>query len=247
MNTVIPSDVRERLSNASVSAALPRLAVSDGTIEALKWLALVLMTLDHINKYLFAEKLPGFFELGRLAMPLFGFVLAYNLARPGALQRGTHLHAIERLALFGVVATPFFIGMGGLGWGWWPLNIMFMLLTATGLIYLIEKGDAVSLVAAGALFFFGGFLVEFWWFALAYCVAAWWYCKSPSKRALVLWIAAAASLYVVNRNYWALAALPVIFAAPYIDLKMPRIRYAFYIYYPAHLAVLLTLKAFILQ
>lgn len=107
---------------------------------------------------------------------------------------------------------------------------------------MIEKGGAASLIGAGALFFFGGLLAEFWWFALAYCVAAWWYCKSPSKLALVSWIAAAASLYAVNRNLWALAALPVIFIAPRIDLKMPRIRYAFYVYYPAHLAVLLSIK-----
>ena len=32
------------------SADRPALQVSDGTIEALKWLALALMTLDHVNK-----------------------------------------------------------------------------------------------------------------------------------------------------------------------------------------------------
>ena len=227
---------------ASQSILLPRLRLADGTVEALKWLALLLMTLDHINKHFFDAKLPGVFEVGRLCMPLFGFVLAYNLARPGALLRSTHVRAMKRLAFIGALASPFFIGLGGLIWGWWPLNIMFLLLIATGMIYLIEKGGAAHLIAAGGFFFLGGLFVEFWWIGLAYCLAAWWYCKSPNRTALILWGMAAALLYVINGNYWALAALPLIFAAPYINIKMPRFRYAFYIYYPAHLAVLLSLK-----
>lgn len=33
--------------------SLPRLVLSDGALEALKWTALLLMTGDHVNKYLF--------------------------------------------------------------------------------------------------------------------------------------------------------------------------------------------------
>ena len=234
--------VSEKASLSLPTVGLPSLRLADGTVEALKWLALFLMTLDHINKHFFDAKLPGVFEAGRLCMPLFGFVLAYNLARPGALLRGTHVRAMKRLAFFGTLASPFFMGLGGLIWGWLPLNIMFLLLVATRMIYLIEKGGFGNLSAAGVLFLFGGLFVEFWWVGLAYCLAAWWYCKSPNRTALILWGMAAALLYVINGNYWALAALPLIFAAPYINIKMPRFRYAFYIYYPAHLAVLLSLK-----
>ena len=201
--------------------------VTDGTIEAIKWLALVLMTLDHANKYLFGEKIPGLFELGRLAMPLFGFVLAYNLARPGALQSGAYIRTVKRLGIYGLAASPFFIGLGGLAFGWWPLNILFMLLVASVTLYLIEKGGRVNLVAAVVVFLIGGGFVEFWWFALAFCLAAFWYCKTASKLALVVWVLAAASLYVVNRNLWALASTPLILAAPLVDVKMPRFRYAF--------------------
>jgi len=219
--------------------AAPRFKVSDGTIEALKWLGLVLMTLDHANKYLFDDKLPGAFALGRLAMPLFGFVLSYNLARPGALKSGAYIRTMKRLALYGLVASPFFIALGGLAFGWWPLNIMFMLLVTTATLYLAEKGGSLRLVAAAVVFLLGGAFVEFWWFALAFCIAAWWYCKTASKAPLMVWLLAAASLYVVNRNLWALASMPLILAAPLVNVKMPRFRRVFYIYYPAHLAVLL--------
>jgi hypothetical protein len=219
--------------------AEPGFTVANGTIEALKWLALALMTLDHANKYLFGDKLPGAFELGRLAMPLFAFVLSYNLARPGALESGAYLRTMKRLAIYGLVASPFFIALGGLGFGWWPLNIMFMLLVASAILYLAEKGGRAHMVAAVAVFLIGGALVEFWWFALAFCLAAFWYCKTTNKAALVVWVLAAASLYVVNRNLWALASMPLILAAPLVDVKMPRFRHVFYAYYPAHLAVLL--------
>jgi hypothetical protein len=215
------------------------LAISDGTIEALKWLAMVAMTLDHINKYLFNEKLPGIFEVGRLAMPLFGFVLAYNLARPYAMQRGLYARTMKRLALFGALATPICIGLGGgkLLNGWWPLNVMFMLLVAAGMLYLLERRGMASLGAV-ILFVVGGTLVEFWWFGLIFCISAWRYCKAPSKWTLVFLLAAATLLYAANFNFWALAAMPLILAAPRIELNMPRFRYVFYAYYPTHLAVL---------
>ena len=59
--------------------------MAEGSLEAIKWAALILMVFDHTNKYLYAERLPVVFQLGRIVMPMFGFVLAYNLARPDAL------------------------------------------------------------------------------------------------------------------------------------------------------------------
>ena len=97
---------------------LPRLFVSDGTIEAMKWLALLSMTGDHVNKYLFNGTLPFLFEIGRLAMPLFIFVLAYNLVRPGVYESGAYLRIMTRLTIFGLLASPVFIALGGLLDGW---------------------------------------------------------------------------------------------------------------------------------
>ena len=90
---------------------MKRLVVHDGSLEALKWIALVLMTGDHVNKYLFNGTIPALFNAGRVALPLFIFVLAYNLARPGTLERGAYPRTMKRLALFGVLATPAFIAL----------------------------------------------------------------------------------------------------------------------------------------
>jgi len=100
------------------------LHVPNGTVEALKWLALILMTSDHVNKYLFNGTVPWLFNAGRVTLPLFVFVLAYNLARPDTLERGVYPRTMQRLTLFGVLATPAFIALGGLMAGWWPLSII---------------------------------------------------------------------------------------------------------------------------
>ena len=219
-------------------SALPRLVLADGTLEGLKWLALLLMTLDHVNKYLLHESVPVLFYLGRLAMPLFVFVLAYNLARPGSMERGAYSRAGRRMAIGGVISSVPFIGLGGLVMEWWPLNIMFMLLVATGVMYLVERGGALRLVLASLVFVIGGAFVEFWWPAIVIALAAWRYVKRPSWSALIVWTFATAALYVVNRNMWALLSLPLIFLAMQVDMRMPRLRHVFYAYYPLHLLVI---------
>lgn len=221
---------------------LPHLVVPDGTLEALKWLALMLMTGDHINKYLFNGTLPLLYEIGRLAMPLFAFTLGYNLARPSTLERGVYERTMTRLIVFGLAATPAFIALNGLVAGGWPLNVMFTLLAATATLYLIEKGGTGHKITAGAVFVIAGSLVEFLWPAMALCAAVWWYCKQPTWLALFLLLAATTALWFINSNLWALAALPILLGASRIDLRVPRLRWAFYAYYPLHLVALCLIR-----
>ena len=110
--------------------------MGDGSLQAIKWAALVLMVLDHVNKYLYAEKLPVLFQVGRIVMPMFGFVLAYNLARPNAIARGVHGRMMYRLTLTGLAASPMCIILNSryvTANAWWPLNILFMLLLVVSL------------------------------------------------------------------------------------------------------------------
>lgn len=223
--------------------ALPRLVIPDGSLEALKWLALVLMTLDHVNKYLLHDAVPAIFDAGRIVMPLFAIVLAYNLARPGTAQSGAYQRVIARLAIAGAIATLPFVALGGLGWGWWPLNIMATLLVATVAIALVDHDGTLQRVAAGLLLIVGGLFVEFWWPALAVLMAAWWYSRRPTWPALLLGTVGLASLQLVNHNAWALAALPLVVLASRIDFKVPKVRWVFYAYYPAHLAVIWFVRA----
>lgn len=215
------------------------LQIADGTLEGMKWLALLLMTADHVNKYLFGLQLPGVAEAGRVAMPLFVFVLACNLARPGALQAGAHLRAARRLALYGVLASvPYMALATTLLGGWWPLNIMFTLLASTVMIGALARGGPRQIYVAAAAFCIGGALAEYWWPALALALAAWGYCRRPTPWRFAAMAAAIAVLGPVDHSLWALAALPIIAAAPHVQLRVPRARRLFYAYYPLHLAVI---------
>lgn len=233
-------DDRSMLKFSQTLSVPPHLVVSDGMLETLKLLGLILMTGDHINKYLFNGTLPMLFEIGRLALPLFVFVLAYNLARPHALECGVYRRTIIRLMVFGGLATPLFITLGGIRFGgFWPLNIMFTLLAVTVTACLIEKG---RFFRAGLVFLVGGGLGEFFWPAIVFGLAIWSHCKRPSFMAVTAALIACASLWFTNHNMWALAALPVILLATCFDLRAPRLRLLFYSYYPLHLAVLLMIR-----
>lgn len=222
---------------------LPALTLSSGAVEGLKWLAIALMTLDHINKYIFDATLPFAFELGRIAMPLFAFVMAYNLSRPDTLARGSYQRSIRRLAVFGVLTTPVSISLGGLMWGLWPFNILFMLLTAAAVMHLVEQGGQANTSMAALVFIVGGSLVEFWWPAVGFAVACWFYCKRPGWVSLSFAAFCCLALTPINTNFWAMAVFPVIFAATKINLGLPRSKwYVFYAYYPLHLLLILILK-----
>lgn len=225
------------------SLRAPALTFTDGGLEAVKWLALACMLLDHVNKYLLGATEPALFALGRLALPLFGCALAYNLARPGALTRGAYRRLLLRLLIVGAIASPFFIVLGGLGWGWWPLNIMFTLFVGAAVVWLLEVRSSSAIAGAIVLFLVGGLFVEFWWPALAYILAAWFYCRRATWPRLVGWIAATGSLYLINDNLWALAALPTLFLLARVPARLPRMRWVFYAFYPAHLAALWVIRA----
>ena len=218
---------------------------ADGSLEAIKWVALVLMALDHVNKYLYAEKLPVIFQCGRIVMPMFGFVLAYNLARPDALARGVHGRMMYRLTLAGLAASPMFIILNGMyvtANAWWPLNILIMLLLVVALTDLIERGGARCYALAVTLFLFGGAFVEYLWMGVLSCLGAWLFCRDASTSRLLLWFLGTLSLTVVNGNAWALAAIPMVLMAGRIEFHLPRLTWVFYAFYPAHLLLLLGVR-----
>ncbi|SDZ70579.1 TraX protein [Variovorax sp. YR266] len=209
-------------------------SISNGSLEALKWVGLLLMTGDHVNKYLLPETSPALYALGRLVMPLFGFVLMVNLTRPGALEAGVHLRVMKRLAIFALLATPAFVRLNG----WWPFNILATLFLVTLIVWLLERGGWVHCCAAVIAFLFGGAMVEFWWPALLSCLAAWGFLRRPGMLRLLLWAFATGSLAVVNGNFAAVVALPLIWGASQVETPCPRSRWIFYSFYPAHLSLI---------
>lgn len=216
--------------------------VKDGSVELLKWIAIICMTLDHINKYLFNGTLPYLFEIGRLALPLFIFVLAYNLNRPGVLTVDTFSRIAVRLFGFGLIATVPFILLGGVDHWFLPLNVLFTLLVICCIIFLVNIGGVLRFISAFTLFVLAGAIVEFGWIAIYIGVTTW---AAMRMKSLFFGLAATIgciALARINLNYFAVLALPVIAVCLFSNATVPRIKYFFYVYYPLHLFIFLLVR-----
>lgn len=210
-------------------------------MEAVKWIALLSMTIDHANRFFYDGTIYPAYCFGRLAMPLFAFIFAYNLARPDAMARGLYASTINRLILFGLLATPAYIAMRTSD-QWLPLNIMFSLALATICLYLYEEGSFNNRILALFVLYIGGYFVEYNWITPLICITIWFYCKKATIIRLVFCFLPFILLDQNNLNDWALLAIPIVMLATQIDLHIPRIRHFFYYFYPLHLTLFYFLR-----
>jgi TraX protein len=213
-------------------------AMAAASIDWIKWLAVALMVVDHINKFVFKEGVPGMYAMGRVAMPLFMFVLGYNLARPGVLQAGVYKRVWMRLMLFGALAAVPHAVLNALAWGWWPANIMFTMAAGVAVVWLLDGEGLSRLICAGVVFVLAGALVEFWWPAMALCICTWAFFRRPGYLYLLGFMAGLAALYFINGNFWAFAVLPIIALARYWVWPVPRAKWFFYAFYPLHFVII---------
>jgi hypothetical protein len=213
--------------------------MSGGAREALKWLALVLMVGDHVNAAWWSRSVPWLYELGRIVMPTFAAVLAYNLAGRGNVENGRYLRTIKRLVWVGVIAYPFHVW--ALGQGWLVGNILFGYALAVACMYLVDRYGHRGLVMAAVATVIGGGFVEFYWAAPLVTLAWWYWWRRPSLAAFLGLLASFGLLCLVNGNAWALLALPLVLLARNATWTLQRRPWAFYVFYPAHLAVLVSL------
>jgi hypothetical protein len=224
---------------------LPPLVLPDDTLELLKWFALLTMVIDHANKYLLSASQPWMLYIGRLAMPIFTAVLAYNLARPGAIDKGVYKRTFWRLILFGAITMPSFVALGATyDDSFWPLNILFLFATLVACLWLIEQKTLGTKVAMVVVFVIVGYLVEYFWFGLGFGIAVWYYSKRPSRTAAFFAVLSCALLNLLTNTYWSLLALPILFLAPRIRIRVPRLRLFFYAFYPLHFALFWCIQHF---
>lgn len=220
--------------------------------ELLKWIAVLLMTGDHVAKALVHSYIPVVSELGRVAFPLFALVMAYNLAQSGA----DVLKSVRRLLLWGILAQPAY----GLAFGyWWPFNVLLSFALAAAAIWSIQRRQWTLL---GMCVLAAPPLVDYNWAGLILVLAAWWMFRLRAAphaleqgaprhglrqvmehrhARIAILVVAFGPLCWWNGNGWALLALPVVALLAKRDFPIPRTRWAFYIYYVGHLALLAVL------
>ncbi|WP_369981786.1 TraX family protein [Xanthomonas bundabergensis] len=223
--------------------------------ELLKWIAVILMTGDHVAKVLDDGYIPVVSELGRVAFPLFAMVLAYNLAQPGA----DVLKSVRRLLLWGIVAQP----VHGLAFGYWvPFNVLLSFALAAAVIWSVQQRQWTLL---GMCVLVAPLLVDYSWAGLALVLASWWLflpqaaaqqtadAAPPTPGRFDRWgmfrpwriVLLALSFGLLcwyNGNGWALLAIPLLAVLARRHFPIPRTRWAFYLYYVGHLALLASLR-----
>ena len=210
--------------------------LSPAATFGLKLYALVAMIADHADWMLFAGSL-GFHDTwGRTVFPVFAVLLANNLARWGTPDRMTG-DLPGRMALFGGIAFGPYVYLQG---SVLPLNIMFTLALAVMLCGLLQLR---MYWMAGLLGLVAGAFVDYSWFGLLAVVLPWAAFRAGS-HALPAFSLACLLLTFVNGSLWALAAVPLLGIAAYVQGHAPRWKWAFYVAYPAHLAVLAVIECF---
>ncbi|WP_164214001.1 TraX family protein [Stenotrophomonas maltophilia] len=191
--------------------------------ELLKWLAVVLMTCDHVAKVIYGGYVPGLSEAGRVAFPLFALVMAYNLAQPGA----DAVKSVRRLGMWGLIAQP----VHALAFGYWlPLNILLTFALCAVLIWLVDQRRWACLALAAAIL---PLFVDYQWAGVGFVLLVW--CAFKWRQFWPL-LPAFTAICWFNGNLWALVAIPVGVSLSRVALPVPRGRWAFYGYYVTHLA-----------
>lgn len=200
--------------------------ISTGAIEALKWLALVLMVGDHVNLALFDRSLPVLTEIARIVFPIFAVLLGFNLARPGVDLR----QVLLRLVLVATVAQPFH--MLAFPYGFLPLNVLWTFVVAVVVMWLVQERMPAAAVVCFLLF---GLWTDYAYPGIGLVLATWFFFCKPTWGRVVAPLAFLASLALINGNFYALAALPVIALARCGQWPLQRHPRAFYVFYPVHL------------
>jgi len=223
-------------------------ALTDGQLEALKWIALASMFLDHFGRHLLGWGQDTWvFAGGRIAFPLFAFVLGMNLARAGD-QAGRSARVARRLGLWaGISVFPSVLARGD------PhvLNVLATLALGAALCWTLASDRAVPLrLAACVAIALASQHVEFG-LAGVFLVAAVYVWRNDGQAGSAL-LAAVLFLAVGWLNAFfggaaallgTLACVPIAWAVSRLPVHAPRLKLAFYLVYPLHLGLIGLLKA----
>ncbi len=213
---------------------------SSGTIEFIKWIAIIAMAVDHIGLILFPD-LTVLRMVGRVALPLFGYLLIHNY-RFFTTDKKKY---IVRLWVFAAISQPFFYFIV------YPsLNIFVLLALALSVIHLTEstRGRAfnspvenitgfmiVSLALALSSFInygiFGFALLLFMYLSFNKCEYAFFAFLSIALMNF--------SLTHVSYVFSGFLFYPIIYFSGQLDPNIKRMNpLFFYTFYPVHLLII---------
>lgn len=225
----------------------------------LQWLALILMLIDHAAYAFFDHDGAAFFCMkcvGRLAFPIFAFQIAEGCLHTSNLKR----YAL-RLAMFGVLSE---IPFNMMHTGMWPLdpshqNVMFTLLlglvSLKALLWACDK-SYFHIIAAVAVFsaayFVADYLkLDYGGLGVATVVMFGMTKELKGRRLIQILLLGLLNFAMVMKNgslqmpiqmLAVLAMLPICLYNGARGSKNKILQYAAYLFYPAHMSVLVIVR-----
>ena len=226
-------------------------SLTSSQIEILKHIAIITMLISHVGVVFFSGEDQVYYLVGRIAFPLFAFLLVYNYIH------NTHspIRYIARILIVGILAqAPYVLSVGK---GSDFLNIMFTLAVGLVIVHLLSlmlsKKDKVVKYALGyaaiGIFLAGGVFVDYIHLGLILIVAYWVWLRFPSHMTFYAAIGATFLLNFPSGYFYSIAgvsAIGFVVLVQSLEVEIPRLtKWYYYSFYPAHLMVLHILKTII--
>lgn len=221
-------------SSAAFKAAFSASPLTE-RVELIKWLALVLMVVDHAGRYA-GYASPAWVFLGRGAFPLFAISFGYALSVvPDARA------LMLRLLAFGFLSEV--LGAWTVTRGA-PVNVLF---TFALCAYLLHRRRVVSspagMIIPGVLVYLVAELAEYGIAGVMLTCAAWWMFTKPSVVRAAVVLVVSVFLMVPNRGMWfgsLWAAVGLLMLL--LPVGLPRIKRVFYVAYVGQWPLLAVLR-----
>ncbi|MCC3460008.1 MAG: hypothetical protein JGK26_31165 [Microcoleus sp. PH2017_27_LUM_O_A] len=202
----------------------------------IKWLATILMFVNHVGILIEVEPL---IIIGRLSFPLFAWVFAQNWQRQGEKES-----LINRLLLFGIISQIPYILLFNKS----QVNIMFSFAAVAIAFQYIHKFDRKISILTISLISVQILKIDYGWYAIACSVM-----MVGFKNNRLWWIGWTATniIYTITTGCWyqifaTLAPLILTHHNPKCDRKPNAIeKKFFYYFYPIHMIGLAALRAII--
>src|SRR5690625_4689650 len=204
--------------------------------ELLRWLAITGMVIDHVGAiFLDRAEAQPLRAIGRVAWPLFAYLLAYNVA----VRRVAPAKYLPTLAIFTVVSQlPHYLAFSS---SW--VSIIGTLLLGTFALHVLENrsySQVNGLLLLSATVLLSPF-VEYGTAGVLLIISLWWLLKHPQLLSLLSSAFLLAAINWPHSNWpFALLAVPVVLLVSLLPERfgLPRSGRLPWLFYPAHLLVL---------
>ncbi len=206
----------------------------------LKWIAIITMLIDHIGAVLFPYEL-GYRIIGRIAFPVFCFLIVEGFSHTRDVRR-----YMVRLGIFALISElPYDLAFHGEMVYAEGQNVFFTLLLGVLMMYMMSLCSAVPLKAMAAVSIAVLAEVLNTDYSARGILLILIYYIFREKRVISL---PAGALW--NFSYgWGMVQCCGVLATPFLAFyngkRGPKIKYFFYVFYPAHLLVLYFLKTYL--